>query len=180
MRFSPRDDLLSETSPVKRHRGEPGHTYGTHGTHPGARGQTDLTDEPHNHPPKPNDTNPHENRDRLNSRKNIAASPESTAPGSPRAAADFAGEKDVRFVWGAFVSCCFACGCVLELVVCRVRFARASCLSAGRFWVRQQEKVDSDEKALKPRHRERGVLRSPTDLTAVLSRDADHGRHVRA
>ena len=26
-------------------------------------------DEPHNHPPKPNDTNPHENRDRLNSRK---------------------------------------------------------------------------------------------------------------
>ena len=27
-------------------------------------------DEPHNHPPKPNDTNPHENRDRLNSRKN--------------------------------------------------------------------------------------------------------------
>ena len=28
---------------------------------------------------------------------------------------------------GAFVSCCFACGCVLELVVCRVRFARVSC-----------------------------------------------------
>ena len=27
----------------------------------------------------------------------------------------------VRFVWGAFVSCCFACGCVLELFVCRVR-----------------------------------------------------------
>ena len=25
---------------------------------------------------------------------------------------------NVRFVWGAFVSCCFACGCVLELVVC--------------------------------------------------------------
>ena len=23
--------------------------------------------------------------------------------------------------------CCFACGCVLELVVCRVRFARVSC-----------------------------------------------------
>ena len=34
---------------------------------------------------------------------------------------------NVRFVWGAFVSCCFACGCVLELVVCRVRFARVSC-----------------------------------------------------
>ena len=27
----------------------------------------------------------------------------------------------LRFVWGAFVGCCFACGCVLELVVCRVR-----------------------------------------------------------
>ena len=35
-----------------------------------------------------------------------------------------------RFVWGAFVGCCFACGCVLELVVCRVRFARVSFLSA--------------------------------------------------
>ena len=34
---------------------------------------------------------------------------------------------NVRFVWGAFVGCCFACGCVLELVVCRVRFARVSC-----------------------------------------------------
>ena len=34
---------------------------------------------------------------------------------------------NVRFVWGAFVACCFACGCVLELVVCRVRFARVSC-----------------------------------------------------
>ena len=27
----------------------------------------------------------------------------------------------------AFVSCCFACGCVLEFVVCRVRFACVSC-----------------------------------------------------
>ena len=27
----------------------------------------------------------------------------------------------------AFVCCCFACDCVLELVVCRVRFARVSC-----------------------------------------------------
>ena len=27
----------------------------------------------------------------------------------------------------AFVGSCFACGCVLELVVCRVRFARVSC-----------------------------------------------------
>ena len=35
---------------------------------------------------------------------------------------------NVRFVWGAFVSCCFACGCVLELVVCRVRFARVCCV----------------------------------------------------
>ena len=34
---------------------------------------------------------------------------------------------NVRFVWGAFVSCWFACGCVLELAVCRVRFARVSC-----------------------------------------------------
>ena len=44
--------------------------YGTYTGHTGARGHTDHTDEPHNHPPKPNDTNPHENRDRLNSRKN--------------------------------------------------------------------------------------------------------------
>ena len=34
---------------------------------------------------------------------------------------------NVRFVWGAFVGCCFVCGCVLELVVCRVRYARVSC-----------------------------------------------------
>ena len=39
---------------------------------------------------------------------------------------------NVKFVWGgAFVGCCSACGCVLdyvlELVVCRVRFARVSC-----------------------------------------------------
>ena len=27
----------------------------------------------------------------------------------------------------AFVCCCFACDCVLELVVCRVRFERVSC-----------------------------------------------------
>ena len=33
--------------PVKRHRGEPGHT---HGTHKRTRGHTDHTDEPHNHP----------------------------------------------------------------------------------------------------------------------------------
>ena len=38
------------------------------------------------------------------------------------------GRVNVRFVCrGAFVACCFACGCVLELVVCRVRFARVSC-----------------------------------------------------
>ena len=45
-------------------------THTGHTGHTGARGQTDHTDEPHNHPPKPKDTNPHENRDRLNSRKN--------------------------------------------------------------------------------------------------------------
>ena len=33
--------------PVKRHRGEPGHT---HGTHMRTRGHMDHTDEPHNHP----------------------------------------------------------------------------------------------------------------------------------
>ena len=36
---------------------------------------------------------------------------------------------NVRCVWLAFVCCCFACDCVLELVVCRVRFARACVLS---------------------------------------------------
>ena len=34
--------------------------------------------------------------------------------------------REVR-LWVAFVGCCFACGCVLERVVCRVRFARVSC-----------------------------------------------------
>ena len=64
------------TVPVKRHRGEPGHTRDTWGTraHAGPRGHTDHTDEPHNHPPKPNDTpaRPRDgrNRGRLNSRKN--------------------------------------------------------------------------------------------------------------
>ena len=33
----------------------------------------------------------------------------------------------VRCVWVAFVGGCFACGCVLERVVFRVRFARVSC-----------------------------------------------------
>ena len=39
-------------------------------------------------------------------------------------------------VWVAFVCCCFACDCVLELVVCRVRFARVSCprLRFGNSW----------------------------------------------
>ena len=34
----------------------------------------------------------------------------------------------MRSVWSAFVCWCFACGFVLELEVCRVRFARVSCL----------------------------------------------------
>ena len=38
-------------------------THTGHTGHTGARGQTDHTDEPHNRPPKPKDTNPHENRD---------------------------------------------------------------------------------------------------------------------
>ena len=33
----------------------------------------------------------------------------------------------VRGLQKQFVGCCFACGCVLELVECRVRFARGSC-----------------------------------------------------
>ena len=44
--------------PVNRHRGEPGHT---HGTHKRTRGHTDHTDEPHNHP------NPTSNDDRYSS-----------------------------------------------------------------------------------------------------------------
>ena len=57
-------------------------THTGHTGHTGARGQTDHTDEPHNRPPKPKDTNPHENRDRLNTSTaaRTAASPESTAP----------------------------------------------------------------------------------------------------
>ena len=67
--------------PVKRLRGEPGHTQksqpraGTHTGHTGAHGHTDHTDEPHNHP-NPT-THPHEqrprdgrNRGRINSRMN--------------------------------------------------------------------------------------------------------------
>ena len=34
----------------------------------------------------------------------------------------------------AAADCCFACGCVLELVVCWVRFARVSCP-----WLRFEE-----------------------------------------
>ena len=52
---------------------------------------------------------------------------------------------NVRFVWGAFVSCCFpgcfACGCVLKLVVCRVRFARVSCP-----WLRLERKTQTRTK----------------------------------
>ena len=38
--------------PVKRHRGEPGHTRDTHGTRGRAHGHTEhtVTDKPHNHP----------------------------------------------------------------------------------------------------------------------------------
>ena len=50
------------------------HKHTGHMGHTGARGHTDHTDEPHNHPPKPNDTpaRPRDgrNRGRLNSRKN--------------------------------------------------------------------------------------------------------------
>ena len=55
-------------SPVKRHRGEPGHTRDTRDTraHAGTRiTRTNLTTI-HSNPT----THPHENRDRLNSRKN--------------------------------------------------------------------------------------------------------------
>ena len=65
--------IYSEPAPVKRHRGGPGHDTG-HTGHTGARGHTDHTDEPHNNPPKPNDTpaRPRDGRNcgRLNSRKN--------------------------------------------------------------------------------------------------------------
>ena len=45
-------------------------------------------------------------------------------------------EREVcAFVWGAFVSCCFAWGGVLELVVCRVRFARVSCARLRFEWL---------------------------------------------
>ena len=63
------DCIFIEIALLGTHTGHTGHT--------GARGQTDHTDEPHMlttiHPNangKPKDTNPHENRDRLNSRKN--------------------------------------------------------------------------------------------------------------
>ena len=58
-------------SPVKRHRGEPGHTRDTRDTraHAGTRiTRTNLTTIHSN--PTCNDTPAHENRDRLNSRKN--------------------------------------------------------------------------------------------------------------
>ena len=48
---------------------------------------------------------------------------------------------NVRFVWGAFVVCCFAFGCVLELVVSRVRFARVSC---PRLRLRKSRNYETD------------------------------------
>ena len=53
-------------------------THTGHTGHTGARGHTDHTDEPHNHPPKPKDTNPHENRATDSTAARTAASPEST------------------------------------------------------------------------------------------------------
>ena len=42
---------------------------------------------------------------------------------------------NVRCVWVAFMSCCFACGCVLELVVCRLSGpVRACVLSVVEIW----------------------------------------------
>ena len=80
--------------PVKRHRGEPGHTRDTHGTHTGAKRckqtgtritQTNLTT--YSQPSKPNDTpaRPRDgrNRGRLNSRKNSRRPGEPTGDRSP-------------------------------------------------------------------------------------------------
>jgi hypothetical protein len=45
---------VGDRIPVKRHRGEPGHTG-----HADAQRHTDRTDEPHNHPNPPTTHNPH-------------------------------------------------------------------------------------------------------------------------
>ena len=66
---------------------------------------------------------------------------------------------NVRCVWVAFMSCCFACACVLELVVCRVRFARVSCP-----WLRFGVK---DRRA---REVEKRRLRAVQDLTQDLTK----------
>ena len=68
--------------PVKRHRGEPGHTQDTHGTRrrTRAQGHTDHTDEPHNHPnPRPTH-NPHVSATAETAADSTAAGPEPTAP----------------------------------------------------------------------------------------------------
>ena len=70
---------------------------------------------------------------------------------------------NVRFVLGAFVSCCFACGCVLKLVVCRVRFARVSC---PRLRFRGTLCVD------------RGCVESTDPFANSLGRLRKHGRGV--
>ena len=66
-----------------RHRGEPGHTRDTHGTHTGHAGaqrHTDHADEPHNHP------NPQQHTSRTSARRpkpradSTATGPEPTAP----------------------------------------------------------------------------------------------------
>ena len=49
-----------------------------------------------------------------------------SSPGGRGGAHTCACEREVC-VWAAFVCCCFACDCVLELVVCQVRFARVFC-----------------------------------------------------
>ena len=67
--------------PVKRHRGEPGHTPG-HTGHTGTDGHTDHTDEPHNHP-NPT-THPHDHAKAEiaaeSTAARTAAGPEPTAP----------------------------------------------------------------------------------------------------
>ena len=83
---SEHEDIETSSPTGKKTPGGAG-THTGHTGHTGARGHTDHTDEPHNEPPRPNDTptRPRDgrNRDRLNSRKNSRRPAESTAPRVP-------------------------------------------------------------------------------------------------
>ena len=84
---------------------------------------------------------------------------------------------NVRCVWVAFVCCCIACDCVIELVVCLVRFARVSCP-----WLKSQavcsrlfsQPIHTIRRLFRRAMERLGNSLSETNLSSQLDQEALH------